>query len=121
MADYAPTYGKPQSVSLTAGGAITGGQLVSVSAADTVVASAVNGSPIGIAGHDAATGTPVTVLMGAGLVHETNAAVAVASAGVPVYAGATGGVTPTAGTGPIVGYAIRPATLNNPCRWRSVY
>jgi Uncharacterized conserved protein (DUF2190) len=120
MADYAPVYGRPQSVTFLAGGSITAGRLVVVSAADTVVEAGVNGAPIGVAGHDAASGAKVTVLMGSGVVHETNAAVAFPAAGVPVYAGATGGATPTAGTGPIIGYALRTALQDALIRWKAV-
>lgn len=120
MPDYTPVYGRAKAMTLTAGATITGGQLVGISAADTVTPSAVNGAPVGVAAHDAASGAPVTVLMGAGVVHETTAAVAFPAAGVAVYAGATGGVTPTAGTGPIVGYAIRTALITALVRWKSI-
>jgi Uncharacterized conserved protein (DUF2190) len=120
VADYAPTYGRPQAVTFTAGATITGGQLVVISAADTVSPAAINGAPIGVAAHDAATGAQVTVLMGSGVVHETTASVAVPTAGVALYAGPTGGVSPTAGTGPIIGYAIRTALITAICRWKSV-
>jgi hypothetical protein len=108
-------------MTFTAGAPITGGQLVAVSAADTVSPAAVNGAPIGVAGHDAATGALVTVMMGSGVVHETTASVAVPAAGAPLYAGPTGGVSPTAGTGPIIGYSIRTALITALCRWRSAY
>jgi Uncharacterized conserved protein (DUF2190) len=119
MADYAPVYGRPKTMTFTAGANITGGQLVVISAADTVSPAAANGAPIGVAAHDATTGLPVTVMMGSGVVHETTAAVAFPAAGVPVYAGATGGVTPTAGTGPIIGTAIRTALLGAIVRWKA--
>ena len=80
MADYAPVYGRPKSMTLTAGAAITGGQLLVFSAADTVVPSAVNpANYAGVAAHDAASGAPVTVFMGAGIVHETPVAAGVAA------------------------------------------
>ena len=121
MPDYAPVYGRPKTMTFTAGASITGGQAVVVSAADTVSPAGVNGAPIGVAAHDAASGSPVTVMMGSGVVHETNAAVAFPAAGVAVYAGAGGGVTPTAGTGPVIGYAIRTALISTNVRWRSTY
>jgi hypothetical protein len=123
VADYAPVYGRAKAMTFTAGATITGGQLVYVSAADTVSPAALaNPAPIGVAAHDAASGAPVTVLMGAGVVHETATSVAFPTAGVAVYAGAAGAVTPTAGSGPIVGYAIRVASGTPPqiLRWKSV-
>jgi hypothetical protein len=121
VADYAPSFGRPQGMTFTAGAAIAGGQLVYISAADTVSpATVANPNAIGVAAHDAASGAPVTVLMGAGIVHETITAVSFPAAGVAVYAGATGYVTPTAGTGPIIGYAIRTAVAPAPLRWKSI-
>ena len=120
MPDYAPVYGRPKTMTFTAGANLTGGQLVVVSAADTVSPAAVNGAPIGVAAQDTASGSPVTVMMGAGVVHETTATVAVPAAGAPLYAGPTGGVSPTAGTGPIIGYAIRTALISALCRWKSI-
>lgn len=107
-------------MSLTAGAVITGGQLVSITAADTVSPCAVNGVIFGIAGHDAAMGAPVTVHMGAGVVHETPAAANVTAAGVALYCGAAGQITPTAGTGPVAGYSVRTATSPANVRWKSV-
>jgi Uncharacterized conserved protein (DUF2190) len=123
MADYAPVYGRPKAMTFTAGAAIVGGNLVYVSAADTVSPAALaNPNPIGVAAHDAASGSLVTVLMGAGVVHETPTSVAFPTAGVAVYAGAGGAVTPTAGSGIIVGYAVRAASGSPPqtLRWKSV-
>lgn len=63
MADFVPVFMPGTAQTLGAGGAITGGDLVTLSAASTVVkASALaSTSYIGVAGHDATTGTKVTV------------------------------------------------------------
>jgi hypothetical protein len=123
VADYTPVYGKPQSLTYTAGAAITGGQLLYFSAADTVspgTASATGGFA-GVAGHDAASGAQITVLAGAGLVHETPAGTAV-TAGAPVYMGAAGVVSVTQGTvqaANLVGYAVRALAGAGTLRWKS--
>lgn len=63
MADYTPVFMPGTAQTLGAGGAITGGDLVTLSAASTVVKAAVTATTgyIGVAGHDASTGTKVTV------------------------------------------------------------
>jgi hypothetical protein len=72
MGDYTAVRGKPTSLTYTAGAAITGGQVLYFSAADTVTPTAAATLAIaGVAGHDAASGAPVTVLAGSGVVHET--------------------------------------------------
>jgi hypothetical protein len=122
VADYTPIYGKSQTMTFTAGAAIVGGNAVGISANDTVVPTAINATNfIGIAGHDAASGLPVTVHMGAGVVHETPAGVAFPAAGVPVYAAAAGLVSPTAGTTPvIIGINIRTALVTAIVRWKAI-
>jgi hypothetical protein len=124
MPDYTTLYGRPQQVTYTAGAAITGGQLLSFSAADTVIPAAANAANYaGIAGHDAAAGAPVTVLMGSGVVHETLATAATA-AGALVYAGsATAGQLGAANTGynVAIGVAIRStAGANQLLRWKAL-
>jgi hypothetical protein len=123
VSDYAPSYGRTKTMTFTAGATITGGQLVAMSAADTVSPTAVNPTNyIGIAGHDAATGAPVTVHMGAGVVHETAIATA-ATAAALLYPGAAGQVTVTQGTGygavPI-GVAVRALGAAGTLRWKSL-
>lgn len=63
MADYVATFMVGTHQTLTAGGVITGGDLVTLSGASTVVKAAANASTsyIGVAGHDASTGVKVTV------------------------------------------------------------
>ena len=123
MADYEPTYGKPQSVTLIAGAAITGGQLVSITADNTVSpTSAGPANFAGVAGHDAATGANVTIYGGSGIVHETGIAAGVAS-GTLVYAGASGQVTGTAGAnyGAVpIGVATRTVSGAGTQRWKTL-
>jgi hypothetical protein len=124
MADYAPTYGRPKAMTLTAGATITGGQVLSFSAADTVVPAALNAANYaGVAAHDAASGAPVTVFMGAGVVHETLATAATAAAAL-VYAGsATAGQLGAANTGynVAIGVAVRATVgANQVLRWKSL-
>jgi hypothetical protein len=124
VADYAPVYGRPKAMTLTAGAAISGGQVLKFSAADTVVPADLNCTNYaGVAAHDAASGALVTVLMGGGVVHETNAAAATAAAAL-VYAGsATAGELGAANSSynvPI-GVAVRASSgTHGVCRWKSL-
>lgn len=63
MADFVPVFMPGTAQTLGAGGAITGGDLVTLSAPTTVIKAAATASAayIGVAGHDAASGTKVTV------------------------------------------------------------
>ena len=123
MADYTPFLGKPQHVTMTASGAVTGGQVLKFSDASTVSAADANCTTYaGVAAHDAASGAAVTVLMGAGVIHETVAA-AVTAAGAQVYAGsATAGELGAANTGfnVAIGVAIKATTTTHGVlRWKS--
>lgn len=113
--DFASTYGRPQNVTFTAGAVITGGQAVGLAGGDmTVQPTAANAANfIGFAGHDAAQGAAVTVLMGSGCVYDAVSSGALA-AGVPVQAGAAGVVTAVA-TGVRMGIALK-AAAGNVCR-----
>lgn len=123
MADYTPVYGRPKSMTLIAGAAITGGQVLVFSGVDTVSPSAAGpANYAGIAAHDAASGAPVTVLMGGGVVHETAIAAGVA-AGVLLFVGAAGQITGTAGAayGAVaVGVAVRTVAGAGTQRWKSL-
>lgn len=72
MADYTPVALPGQTYTFTAGGALSGGDLVEVTAANTVtkVASNLSRAYIGVAGNDAASGTKVTVHL-AKVIHES--------------------------------------------------
>lgn len=92
MAIYAPNNFPGEKLTLTAGAAITGGQLVYISAASTVSpTTAATGAWLGIAAHDAANGALVTVMTEG--VHTVAASGAIA-AGAAVI-GATGGAVAT--------------------------
>ena len=108
MGDHLLKFKPGQAVTFTAGGAITGGQVVEVGAADrtVVAASAASAKAIGTAGHDAASGEKVTVHM-AGPV-DTAAAAAAIARGAKVEAGAAGTVQ-TATTGLVLGIALTAA------------
>lgn len=108
MADHLPKFKPGQAVTFTAGGAITGGQVVEVGAANrtVVVAGAASAKAIGTAGHDAASGDKVVVHL-AGLVDTAPAAAAIAL-GAKVEAAANGKIQ-TATTGQVLGIALTAA------------
>lgn len=66
MADYTPVALPGQTYTFTAGAAITGGDLVEITASNTVskIASLASLKFVGVAGHDASTGGKVTVTLG---------------------------------------------------------
>lgn len=91
MSDYLPVYTPGQAVGFTASAVITGGQLVAVSGNGTVgPAGASSASYIGVAAHDAAANSRVTVYA-RGVVHESTAAGAI-TAGAQLAAAAAGTV-----------------------------
>jgi hypothetical protein len=96
VADYAPFNGGDLGdvLTYTAGAAITGGQLLMFSAADTVIpTSGVTQAIAGVAAHDAASGSPVSVFTGGGVVHETlTTALSAPPAPVPTFITTTGTV-----------------------------
>jgi hypothetical protein len=96
MADYVPVFKPGQDITLTAGSAITGGQMVTISAASTVIpAAGASAVWVGVARQDAASGASVVVATGGVQEVIVNAAVAV---GDVVMTAATGRVTPLTGT-----------------------
>jgi Uncharacterized conserved protein (DUF2190) len=106
--DYAPVYGRPQSVTYTASGAVKGGQVLFIVAMDTVSETAgKTGAIAGVAGHDAASGAKVTVLGGAGVVHETRTTAAGVAAGDLLDSAAGGCVVAGASAGSEIGVALR--------------
>lgn len=110
MADYAPVNGADHGDTATwlAGAAITGGQVLVFSAADTVIPAA--GASLafaGIAGHDAASGALVTVFTGAGVLHETQTTAAAVTAGALLASAAGGLVVAGAAAGAEIGTAVR--------------
>jgi hypothetical protein len=107
MADYIPVFKPGQDITLTAGAAIVGGELVAVSGANTVTkTSAATGAWLGVATQDAASGAKVGVTSGG--VQELIASAAIAVGDVLVPA-ANGRVAPIgAGTNysQVVGVAL---------------
>lgn len=94
MADYIPPYtGGAVPFSLITSAAVTGGQVLEVSATGTVgPATAATVKPVGVAAHDAASGATVAVWPLANVIHEISV---VAAATVTA---ADGVITGTAGT-----------------------
>jgi Uncharacterized conserved protein (DUF2190) len=121
MAEYLPVKEDGDELSPVAGAAITGGQLVFVSAANTVSpTTAATPKFLGVAGYDAGVGDLVTVYCEG--VHESTATGTIA-AGDTVEAAAAGTVaTHTLGTNDtsIVGLALTAATNGTKVRWRRI-
>jgi len=92
MSDYQPVNcSDTLPFTKTAGATIAGGQLVTISADNTVSPCTTGDHSIGVAAHDASTGQRVTVWPLDGVIHETSPQGVVAiSAGNPVIAGTTG-------------------------------
>lgn len=107
MSDHTYLFKPGAQITLTAGAAITGGQLVVVSDDNEVSpSSAASSKWVGVAAFDAASGSAVTVLSGG--VHVLKAAASVA-AGALVIAAASGGVATIGsdtGIGDVVGVAL---------------
>jgi hypothetical protein len=96
VADYIEVSEPTTRRTRTAGGTITGGQLVYVSGANTVQAtSAATGAWVGIATQDATSGNKVGVISGN---EQELVAAATIAAGDPLMAAAAGQVTPFTGT-----------------------
>lgn len=115
MADYLPLHKPGEAITRTTSGAVTAGQLVSVSGSGTVAASAAaDVAWLGVAGFTAASGAPVTVYCGG--TQRLVAGTGGVTAGTHVHAGAAGTVvTHTDGTNDyeIVGIALTTATATN--------
>jgi hypothetical protein len=119
VADYTPYIANEDvTKTFTAGGTITGGDLVFQSAAGSVTsngtvqsAAAATNLIVGVAGHDAINGARVTVLGGAGSVQELVSSAAIALG--PVKSAATGRIAQyTDGTDPagqLIGIALTTA------------
>jgi hypothetical protein len=122
MSDYTPIFGDNDQMTFTAGSAIAGGQLVSISADNTVIPSpAASLAVVGVAAFDAATGARVSVYA-RDTVHETVVGTAGdVVAGDPVEAGATVLGTIAKSTTPAIaktiGTCVKGATATNKARW----
>lgn len=115
MSVYAPNYFPANQLSFTAGADITGGQVVYISAANTVSpTSAATIGWVGVAAHDAKSGTQVVVYTEG--VHTVAASGSIA-AGANVVGASSGAVadqsTPTAANDPqVIGLALTAAASN---------
>lgn len=133
MADYTPVWLPGLTGTFTAAGAITGGDPVEVAGSGTVqkVAGLASAKYVGVAGADAKTGEPVTVIM-ARVVHEGLADGAVNAgdqltaspvagrqvAALPAATGATAGDINAARA--VVGIALTTAASGTVVRWQQV-
>ena len=114
MGDYIAKYQPGQDVTYTAAAAITGGQVVYLSAAGQVTAtSAAHANVLGVAENDAATGAKVAITRGG--VQRLTASAAV-SVGAYVKSATAGKVaTATIGTDPqsqVLGFALTAAAAD---------
>lgn len=113
MADYVAVFEPGQDLTMTVGAtAVVGGNLVKVSAANTVIPTTAAGVDwLGVATQDAAIGAKVGVTSGG--VQELVASAAIA-AGATVMAAAAGKVATGPGTvGQTVGLALTAAAADN--------
>ena len=119
MADYAPLYMPGDSITGVASGAITGGRTLMVAGNGTVAhATADSNAVVGVAAHDAASGTNITY-HGRGQVHISSAAGAITGA-ARVNSAANGNVaTATAGVGNI-GVAMTTAADTALVTWMEI-
>jgi hypothetical protein len=94
MSDYTPPYSSGTlPFTMTAAAAITGGQVCVSTGVGTVgPAAGPSGVCVGVAAHDAATGTKVTLWQIPGVVHESLSTAAITS-GASLSSGAAGAVT----------------------------
>jgi Uncharacterized conserved protein (DUF2190) len=113
VADYTPVYTPGTTFTATASATITGGQMLAVSGNGTVAPAAADSQDvIGVAAHDAASGTRVTVHALAGVVHEFVAGTGGITAGDHVKVGANAGAVLPIGAGTFdlrVGIALTTA------------
>jgi hypothetical protein len=121
MPDYACMYGRPQHLQATAGAAITGGQVLVYSGVDTVIPAAGASSAFaGIAAHDAASGAPITILAGSGIVHETQTTAAAVAVGALIQSAAAGAIAGGAAAGSEIGVAVRAVSAaGGILRWKT--
>lgn len=102
MSDYLPKYAPGDQVTIIASATITGGQLVTVAGA---VATDASTTVAGVAGHDAVSGQPLTVIrMG---IQRITASATITN-GQPLCAAASGQVRPwVTGTDAVASYIGR--------------
>jgi len=123
VADYTPVNTADLSpVPFTTSAAVTGGQLLIVTATGTVgPAAAASGLVVGVAASDAASGARVSVWPLCGPVHETvtTSGVTAGNALTSSTAGTVdaGTLATIAAAGTLIGTALTTATAGNKCRW----
>jgi hypothetical protein len=123
VADYAPVYRNGSNpFTMTASATITGGQLLDASGSGTVApAGAASTIFVGVAAHDCASGSRITVWPIPGVVHETTTPAGV-TAGASLATAAAGTVNSgTVGTlaaaGSLLGTALTTAGAAAKARW----
>lgn len=123
MADYAPVYNNGSDpFTATASATIVGGQLLDISGSGTVgPAGAASVIFCGVAAHDCASGSRISVWPLPGLVHETTTPAGVtAGAALQVAAAGTvnsGTVGTLAAAGSLIGTALTTAGAAAKTRW----
>ena len=117
MGDYTPVSSDQSAYTLTAGAVITGGQLVTVSAASTAIPSVSGDRSVGVAAHDAPSGGRFTCYVLPGMIHEvlilsgnvvTCPGTVLAAAAGTVKVGA--GLAADAAAGTLLGMVLRGGT-----------
>ncbi|MFI6793672.1 capsid cement protein [Nonomuraea sp. NPDC050383] len=101
MTDYTPIFSRGLlPFTATTSATVTGGQFVSVSGNGTVAPAAADAvNVVGVAAHDAASGTPLTVHPLVGVVHEMVAGTGGITAGQTVKVGAAANAVLPIGAG----------------------
>ncbi len=116
MSDYAPLYMPGDAITGVAASAITGGQLLIVAGNGTVgPATADSNAFVGVAAHDAASGTNVTY-HARGQVHVTTASGGITAA-ARVNTAAAGKIATAAAAVANVGVAMTTAADTALCTW----
>jgi|1186.fasta_scaffold1211009_2 predicted transcriptional regulator len=124
MADYTPVYASGiNPFTATTSAAVVGGNVLLVSGAGTVAATAgASAVAIGVAAHDAASGAKVTVWPLNNVVHELPVATGTVTAADGVTSSTSGGVTTAvvgtaAAAGTLIGIALTTAASPNKVRF----
>jgi Uncharacterized conserved protein (DUF2190) len=123
MSDYTPVFKPGSSFTQTASASVVGGQVVMNSGNNTVApATAASVKVVGVAAHDALAGARVTVIGGAGIIHETTGQGAI-TAGDLLQVGTVDGTVATLGATPVagqsIGVALASAADGALVRWKS--
>lgn len=120
--NYTPVGGHPAALSFTAGAEILDGQLVMIEAGqdNTVIPCGAAGPYVGVAGQHVAAAGEVTVLTGAGVIHESAGTATAGQFVNPAAGGAVaGGAVGTSTVGVCTRAGDAAATPPVPVRWLS--